>query len=108
LAILKPLSNMIVGEQGDIAQIDPRIESKLMTAGIVVGTHVLVVAKKPGSQFMSASVCIQIARRIFVISEVEASMILIQTQTREPIHPCDRPEIWRPMWPFYPYWRGIY
>jgi len=98
----------MIGEQGEIAEIDPRIENKLMTAGIIIGIHILVVTRKPGSQFMPASICIQIGRRIFVISETEASMILIRTQTREPVRPWGRPKIWRPMWPFYPYWRGIY
>jgi len=99
---------MMVGEQGEIVEIDPRINNRLMTAGIGIGVHILVVARKQGTQFMPASICIQIGRKIFVITEEEAALILINIKTREPVNPLDRPQIWRPYWPYFPHWGNIY
>lgn len=105
MPVIVPLSRMIIGEEGEIVQIDPKLSTKLAPE-IQVGISILVIARKELGPLQEIYTYIQVGGNIYTISEVDATLILVKVRSRDFVLPSDRPEFFRPWWP-YIYWGAL-
>ena len=106
MAILS-LASMRTGQKGQVVDIlDNEINfHKLVLLGFQRGASVTVLGRAKTSYTIEGSIVVQVDRIMVSLLEEEASKVLVKVE--EPIRwisPWDRPEIWRPIWPFFPRW----
>jgi len=107
---IKTLASMEIGEEGHVIQIlgDQQVYHKLIYLGFQAGILVAVERRQTVGITQVPSIFVRIGNKTVVLPEKDAAKVIVKVKGSRSIPYWERPEAWRPIWPFYPRWGGVY